>query len=416
MSQANTAEIGSYVIVEPDNQSSYMKGFPPPADKVIARFRDGLTEDQYRWAFQNMSKITSVEPVNRGSGGITVLPYSNGHLLDETFTAPDGKNQSLKSLLRMMKVDGFIVLKNGTIRTEAYYNGLTPHTHHIIFSVTKSMVGTLTGVLIDDAMVKRQNFASEYLPELQGSAMGQATVQQLLDMTASVEWNHDRSNNDSEVRLNSMAGNFTARPEEFPFSNTLEFIQSLKPKNEHGLNYVYNPANTEALGWIITRVKQRNWQDVFAEQIWSRLGAEHDLLLTVDPQGHGFATAGANATLRDLARFGLMLEQQGYFNGEQIISQTWVDDIRNGDEFAHAAFRQSPERRRLGHQAFYRNQFRVLNSQAGEFFALGAFGQMIYINMEQDIVGVFLSTNLARSASANQVSLIRQIADAIAVE
>lgn len=399
---------GSYVIVESEIATTFMRGFPPLPDRVIHRFRDGRTEDEYRWAFQNMSQINFVAPVSRGSEAIAMLPYADGHLLDEHFSTSDGKSTALRDLLAEMKVDGFIVLKDGVILTEAYYNGLTPDTHHIVFSVTKSMVGVLMGTLIDAGLVDRDKLASDYLPELQGTAIGSATVQQILDMTASVEWNHDRSDDNSEVRINSMAGAFTPRPPDFPFANTLEFLQSLKPNIDHGVNFIYSPANTETLGWIITRVLDQNWHEAFADRIWSKLGAEHDALVTVDPQGHGLATAGVNATLRDLARFGLMLESEGHFNGQQIVSKAFIDDIRFGDDAARAAFAQSSERARFGNQAFYRNQFRVLDSEAGEFIALGAFGQTIYVNMQRNIVGVFLSTNL-RSPTADQIALLRQI-------
>ena len=400
----------SYVIVEDQNRTSYMQGFPPPADKTIYRFDDGLSEDEYSWAFQHMGQINFVDPISRGNAAITVLPYSDENLLDEKFSMRGHEAVELRELLKQMKVDGFIVLQDGVILGEAYYNGLKPDTRHIVFSVTKSMVGLLIGTLISDGLIDTQKIASDYLPELQGTAIGRATVQQILDMTASVQWNHDRSDDSSEVRVNSMAGAFSVRPPDFQFANTLEFLQSLKPNIEHGTDYVYSPANTETLGWIATRVLQQNWQDAFAERIWSKLGAEHNALITVDPQGHGFATAGMNATLRDLARIGLMLEGEGRFNGQQIVPQAFIEDTVNGSDSVRAAFRNSPERRRLGDQAYYHNQFRVVDSQAGEFVARGAFGQMIYVNMARNIVGVFLSTNL-RSSSADLISVFRQIGE-----
>jgi CubicO group peptidase (beta-lactamase class C family) len=387
-----------------------MRGFPPAPENVIGNHIIGADPEMNLWAFQNMSKFRFVDPISRGSGAITALPYADGHLLDDTFDGPDGEKSLLRDLLREMGVHGFIVLQDGVVLTEAYYNGLRPDTHHIVFSVTKSMVGTLTGMLIDEGLVDRGKMASEYLPELAGSAIGKATVQQLLDMTASFEWNHDRSNRSSDVNHNAMAGAFETRPPGFEFSNTLEFVESLKPKIAHGVNYVYSPANTETLGWIITRVLGQHWQDAFAERIWSKLGAEHDALITIDPQGHGFATAGVNATLRDLARFGLMLEQGGEFNGQRIVSAAWIDDIRNGDESVRSAFANSPERALFGDGTFYRNQFRVLSSDEGEFIALGAFGQLIYVNMARDIVGVFVSATGQRTV-VTQIDLLRQIGE-----
>ena len=399
-----------YVIVEREYRTDYMRGMPPPPDRLIDSDHSwALDPEKGKWSFQNISKILPTEFVSRGAGPVFPLAYQRTGLLQQSFTAPDSTGAPLQRILKDIGVDGFIFLKDGVVQTEAYFNGFGPTRRHIGFSVTKSLVGSLMGILVYEGRVDLAQTVAHYLPELAGSGYGDATIRQVLDMTTNVVWNHDRADPTSQVDLNSRAGGFQSRPADFPYRNTLEFLQSVEKAGTHGEAGLYNPGNTETLGWIISRLEGRNWQEAFAERIWSRLGAEHDALITVDPGGHGFATAGFSATLRDFARFGLMLEQEGRLNGEQILPADWLLDVRTGDAQALAAWQASGEAAKRPHVAFYRNHFRVLNGERGEFVAQGHMGQRIYVNMESNVVAVFLSVTPSRPLREFQVDLVREI-------
>ena len=399
-----------YVIVEREYQTDYMRGMPPPPDRLIDSDHSwALDPDKGKWSFQNISKILPTEFVSRGTGPVLPLAYERTGLLQQSFTAPDSTRAPLQQILKEMGVDGFIFLKDGVVRTEVYFNGFGPTRRHIGFSVTKSLVGSLIGILVHEGRVDLARTVAHYLPELAASGYGDATIRQVLDMTTNVVWNHDRADPTSQVDLNSRAGGFQSRPADFPYRNTLEFLQSVEKVGTHGEVGLYNPGNTETLGWIISRLEGRNWQEAFAERIWSRLGAERDALITVDPGGHGFATAGFSATLRDFARFGLMLEQEGRWNGEQILPVDWLLDVRTAAAGALAAWQASEDAAKRPHVAFYRNHFRVLNGERGEFVAQGHMGQRIYVNMESNVVAVFLSVTPSRPLRNFQVDLIREI-------
>jgi len=396
--------------MEREHQTDYMRGLPPPPDRLIDSDHSwALDPDKAKWSFQNVSKILPTDFVSRGIGPVLPLAYEQPGLLQQRFTAPDSTRAPLQRILRSMGVDGFIFLKDGIVQTEVYFNGFGPIRRHIAFSVTKSLVGSLMGILVHEGRVALAQTVAHYLPELAGSGCGDATIRHVLDMTTNVVWHHARTDPASQVDLNSKAGGFQSRPADFPFRNTLEFLQSVEKAGTHGDAGLYNPGNTETLGWMISRLEGRNWQEAFAERIWSRLGAEHDALITVDPGGHGFATAGFSATLRDFARFGLMLEQEGRLNGEQILPASWLLDVRTGDAQALAAWQASEEAAKRPHVAFYRNHFRVLSGERGEFVAQGHMGQCIYVNMESNAVAVFLSVTPSRPLREFQIDLIREI-------
>ena len=405
-------EKNTAVILESQNPSKYMRGTPPPSHLTV-----GADDSWYRdtqkaqWAFQNISQFMFVAPISRGQDDVVNLLYKEDNILEKEFTGPDGAQTPLHEILIDINVDGFIALKSGKIVVEAYNNGLTPNKRHIVFSVTKTLVGMLAGVLIEAGEIDPNALITDYLPELSQSGFKGATVRDLLDMVAGAEWNKVREDPKSLVNVNAMAGGFIRHPENFPFANTLEFLVSLKTEREHGLKHVYNASNTEALAWVISRATGRPWQDVFADRIWSKLGAEQDAFVVVNEYGAGFATAGFNATLRDLARFGLTLEQGGKFAGRRIIPKSWLKETIEGDSRVRQAWENSTEKKRKPQVKFYKNQTRILDPDKGEFFATGFMGQKIYVNQDADFVAVILSTQREREIIDYHLPLLREIAD-----
>jgi len=65
-----------------------------------------------------------------------------------------------------------------------------------------------------------------------------------------------------------------------------------------------------------------------SQRIWSRLGAEHDAYITVDTEGTEFAGGGLNTCLRDLARFGELMRNDGWAMGQQVIPKAaWIQPV-----------------------------------------------------------------------------------------
>lgn len=406
------------LIVEPDSQSSYMQGFPPPPDKLIHNHSLDwiLDPEQARWSMLNMSKIVHMASVSRGSQPICYLPRNDQPLLDADFTDVDGTSMSLRQLLKISEVDGFIAVKKGEIVFEAYYNGYRPDMRHEMMSVTKSLAGTLAGVLIEEGVLKEEGLIADYLPEMEGTGWADATLRQVLDMTAGAAWQEDITSEDTHVIQATAAVGMQHVRDDYRYKNGFELICDVKGKDyEHGEKYQYRSGHTEVLTWVISRVCRKHWQDVFAEKIWSKLGAEHDALVIVDITGQGASHAGFNPTLRDMARFGVMMANGGYFNHRQIVPESWIKDIYTGDENARRAWQNSDEGKDYKDTIFYRNQFRVGDSDKGIYFGLGAKGQMIYVNTAEQMVGVFQSTISSVDEKADmqfrkrQLHIIRQI-------
>lgn len=181
-----------------------------------------------------------------------------------------------------------------------------------------------------------------------------------------------------------------------------EFPQTVRPEGRHGEAFHYRTANADALGWIIARVSGRSVAQLLSERIWSQLGAEQDAYISVDASGTPFAGGGMNAGLRDLARFGELMRNGGRHNGQQVIPQAVVDDIRAGasrEDFAKAGYD-------LLQGWSYRNMWWVTHNPNGAFMARGVYGQALYIDPAAEmVIARFASHPVAANAASDPTSL-----------
>jgi hypothetical protein len=167
-----------------------------------------------------------------------------------------------------------------------------------------------------------------------------------------------------------------------------ELILDLKTTiRPHGAQFEYRSIETDVLAWVMERVTGKSLSEIVSEEIWQKIGAEHDACFTVDSTGFALGDGGFNACLRDFARFGLLWANHGKVNNQQILSPSWIEATRDGD----SSLFHSPHTDILPEGA-YRNQFWLTKGQNGVLLCRGVFGQLIYIDSERSFVAVKLST------------------------
>lgn len=384
----------------------WMVGSPPPADRII-RFNDGSMYrfPQLRWSFSNVRQMMPTTNVWRGSGNVSSLPRAERDDIDAVAFTPLGRSEAMtwKDALGANYTDGIVVLHKGRIVYERYLGALRPEGQHIAMSVTKSFFGIIGAILVAEGKLSESATAATYVPELKDTAFADATIRQLLDMTTGVRYSENYADPKAEIYEHIRAGNMIPRPPGYAGANTFyEFLVTLKKEGEHGQGFAYKTVNTDALGWIIRRVTGKSVSENLSERIWSKLGAEQDAYFTVDLVGNEFAGGGLNAALRDLARFGEMIRNDGSFNGQQIIAKAVIDDIRKGaskDDFAKANYKLLPG-------WSYRNMWWVTHNEHGAFMARGVHGQAIYIDPKAEmVIARFGSHPLASNAFNDPTSL-----------
>ena len=392
----------------------WMAGYPPPPDKQV-RYDDGshYRFPQWRWSFSHWREVMPSTEISRGPGPVAPLVRAERDDLDAVTFMPLGGSTALNwaDSLAANYTDGIVVLHRGRIVYERYFGALTAEQPHIAFSVTKSVIGTLAAMLVAEGKLDAAAPVSRYLPELAASGFGDATVGQVLDMTTALDFSENYvGGSDSFLSFARAAGVFP-RPAGYAGpSSILQFLPTLGRKGNHGEAFTYRSPNTEVLGWLIARVTGKRPEVVLQERIWSRLGAEADAFIALDPSGAAVASGGFNCRLRDLARFGEMIRLQGRYNGQQIVPAAVIADIRRGGSpqaFVSAGYKTLPG-------WSYRKQWWISHDDHGAFMARGIHGQAIYIDPTAEmVIARFASHPLAGNMNLDPMSLpaYRAIAD-----
>jgi CubicO group peptidase (beta-lactamase class C family) len=373
----------------PDAQASdpvtlgWMKGFPPPPDRVI-RFADGssLMFPQLRWSFSNYRRLVPTSNVSRGLAAPKPLPRGERDDIDAVTFRVLGSDRTMTwaQSLAANYTDGIVVLHKGRIVYERYFGALRPDGQHIAMSVTKSIFGTIGAMLVADG-----------------------TLRQVLDMTTGLKYSEDYADPKAEIWDHVRAGNVVARPPGWTGPDTFyEFLVTVKKQGNHGDAFAYKTVNTDVLGWVIARATGKSVGQNLQDRIWSKLGAEQDAYFAIDTVGTEFAGGGLNTGLRDLARFGEMMRLDGRFNGQQIVPKAVVDNIRRGADkaqFAKAGFPLLPG-------WSYRDMWWVSHDAHGAYSARGVHGQVVHIDPKAEmVIARFASHPLASNANFDPTSL-----------
>ena len=379
----------------------WMIGSPPPADR-IPRFDDGsfFQFPALRWSVAHMRQFMPTVNVSRGLGASIPILTNFNRDIDKVKFVPLGETKAMtwEESLEKVYADGVIVMHHGKIVYEKYFGSLTIDGQHAAMSVTKSFTGTLGIILTKEGLIDTEKTVSYYVPELKNSAFGDATVRQVMDMTTALQFSEDYADPNAEIWKFSAAGNPLPKPKDYDGPRTYyEYLPTVKKKGIHGDAFGYKTVNSDVLGWIIARVTGKSVPEVLSERIWKKIGAEQDGYFSVDAIGTPFAGGGFNLGLRDMARFGQLILNDGKVGQEQIIPKAAIDDIRKGGD--KKAFEKAGYSLLKGWS--YRNMWWITNNDHGAFCARGVHGQVIYVDPKADMVIVRFASNPVAGNTAN---------------
>jgi CubicO group peptidase (beta-lactamase class C family) len=366
------------------------------------------------WSYQHTSRIFPSANIYRGSGPVAKLDYALRDLDEISFVNPATKQRmSIAQMYAATDTDALLVMKDGKIVTERYFNGMKPEDRHLLMSVSKSVLGVLAGIIVEEGRLDPNALVTSYIPELKGSAYEGASVRNLLDMSIGMEFDEDYSSKTSDLyRLDEAVGWVERGP---TASNGLhEYLTTLKKRHgAHGSEFRYISANTDTMGWVLERATHTDYAQLVSQELWSKLGAERDAYVLLDGFQTAYTDPGLNMTLRDLGRFSQMVLQRGLYNGQQIVPGDWIEDIRHGGD--PQAWRKGPEysyfRTLSGYEnGSYRSYWYVADPRRGHFTAIGLAGQLIVIDPASNIIVVKFSSHATPATGQYDVEYAGAIA------
>lgn len=360
--------------------------------------------DDLHWSFRHMDALFPFDLIydrpgtaHRFSRATEDLGGIEVELSDRTATVDE--------VLQETDTDGWMFLHEDAIVAEGYFGGAGPHDRHLLMSVSKSIVSTVTGILADQGRLKLDETVSHYIPELEGKGYGDATVRDLLDMRSGIKFSEEYLEYDSEVRLLDEVAGWAPLREGGP-TTLKELLAQLEKKREHGTAFEYRSSDTDMLGWVCEAAGGAPFAALASELLWQPMGASRDALLVLDRAGMGLFDGGICATVGDLALFGALVRDNGVaLNGASIVTPDWINDIFAGAEDSQA-FYEASDPTRKGSGGMYRSKFWFLDERRDRACCLGIHGQMVYINRTARTVGVKTSAwPLPLDAAKGQAAL-----------
>jgi CubicO group peptidase (beta-lactamase class C family) len=326
-----------------------------------------------RWAFNHVREVVPTVRV-AGARRPMRLPRRTVDLATLAVAAPDGRTLPLQEVIRLTFTDALMVVRQGAVIYEWYAHADAAREPHILFSVSKSMTGALAGCLVADGLLDVEAPVRTYVPEIEASAYGDATVRHVLDMTVSLDFEENYLDQTGVFARYRMATGWNPSPGPADLKSFLSELARLS--RPHGQRFAYQSPNSDLLGWILERAARQPFASLLSERIWQPLGAG-DAEITVDRLGASRTAGGICATIADLALFGEMMRNRGFARARPIVPGSWIDDIRT------VGSRQAwldGEMVNLLPAGRYRSQWYQTGNDHGAFCAVGIHGQWIYVD------------------------------------
>ena len=392
------------------NHQEPMQGVPPSRESQVtmANYRDYPAS---RWAFRNAGAPMHAVMIPRGGNIRQFAAASRPELAEFKVVDPQGEAKGFDQLFKDNYADGLVIAQGQKVLHERYFGDFSEHDAHIWFSMSKSLASTAFGLLVDQGLVDLQASPAKYIPELVGSGFERVSIQQVLDHGTSIDFHETYTNVDSDfaryyapaLNMGWMPGAADVQPDNAEIYGVHDFLgRFIKPDPDRvpGDNFDYNSANADVLGWLIARLSGQPFQDYIENNIWSKIGAEHDAYILVDRAYMPAVTGGMNSTARDALRFGMMVRDRGEYNGQRVIPASWIDATLDVSDRLLANMQANTKYQNESWSA-YHNMWWILDAAAGEYCAVGIHGQVIYINRRADTVMVWFSSQPGAASPGN---------------
>jgi len=397
-----TLNVKATETIKTADELGLMKGFPPPAGKKIDRSNAIIYPPFNRWSFQNMRKVFPTANIKSAREAIKLDRNIRGGIDNLLVKRKNGEAVNLDTWLHDSYTDSLVVIQGKSVVWERYMNGMHADQPHQMMSVTKSFAGLLGLLAIEDGKFKENDKIIKWIPELKkSSAFKDATFRQVADMVNSMSFSEAYADPKSDiVEYGKVLGLIKAPDEEIPANSIYEYLATLKKdnKNEHGEVFHYQTPKADVVNWVVNRATGKPFQDYIFEKLWSRLGTDGEAYVLLDNQGTLFAGGGLNATPNDLARFAMMMLNNGRFNSQQVVPKSVIAKLAKGGSIK--AFKKGPSMHGIrgdGHWS-YRSQWWVRGTPGHEAFtAIGIHGQFIYIDLTRNVAIVKQSSLPASS-------------------
>ena len=267
----------------------------------------------------------------------------------------------------------YLVIKDGEILYEEYWDGYSDHSLSNSFSAGKTVVSLLIGIAIDEGLIKSvDQKVKDFIPAFDNPENKNLSIRNILTMSSGLNWEETYSSP------------FSMTTEAYYGTDLRGLINSLKVVKEPGKQFEYLSGNTEVLAMIVQAATGRSISDYASEKIWKKIGAEHDALWSLDHKdGMEKAYCCFNTNVRDFARFGQLVLNQGRWDSTQIISWDYLQQATSP-----ASYLKDEDGKDLEYYGF---QYWIVNYKGTQIpYMRGILGQYVFPIKEENAIVVRL--------------------------
>ncbi len=318
-----------------------------------------FAEDKITRNFSHMDEAFLTIPVSRGDGPVSPLERGSDRPL----------SSDMQDFITKRNVTSLLVMHDGLIASEHYFQDTQPDDLRISWSIAKSFLSALMGVVIAEGAIESiDQPVTDYVPSLAGGAYADATIKDVLQMSSGVIFDEDYLDFWSDInrmgRILALGGSMDGFAEDLTETDTTP-----------GTDWRYVSIDTHVIGMVIRNATGRSVPDLLSEKIISPLGFEREPLYLTDGYAVAFVLGGLNITTRDYARFGQMIAQNGVWRGQQIVPAAWIAEST------------APSAPTDADQTGYGYQWWIpLGAGPGQFLGRGIYGQFLYIDQQRNVV------------------------------
>ena len=293
-------------------------------------------------------------------------PYGNSSHKDSVFESIDYKklNETVNSIFGVRKTRAVLVLYKDQIIAEKYSEGFTKDSRILGWSMTKSIMSTVFGILEHQQKINIQDKAP--VESWQNDARKEITIHNLLQMNSGLEWDENYDEISDATKMLFLERDMTKVQEEKPLIG--------KP-NE---TWNYSSGTSNLLSGIL-RDQFKNHQsylDFWYAYLIDKIGM-NSMILESDLAGNYVASSYAWATTRDWGKFGLLYLHNGAWNGEELFTKEWVDYVTTPTPTSNGSY---------GAQFWLNTEKQLKDVSQNMYFADGYQGQRVYILPDEDLV------------------------------
>jgi len=310
----------------------------------------------------------------------------------------EGREATVGDYMARANVNGLMALRGGKVVFEAYRNGVGPETEHSLWSASKSYTVTVLGVALREGVIKSLDDKVEtYAPQFQGTGYGAVSLRHAAMMSSGVQFFHDKGRpNRNDMYMQLLAG-----------KDLDVFAAERGPRVPPGTDFNYLATDTHVLSAVLRGAYGKRYSDIVQEKLWTPAGfsgaaswSKH----AAGPQGVNFGHCCLQARLQDFAHLGQLYLDDLVIAGKPLAPKGWADLVTHP-----AAPFQEPGDKPRG----YAMQFWAPQGYRDEAMALGAFGQILWVDRRRGVVVAQLAANDDKPPSEAEVNAVfRAIVDA----